>query len=45
MESREEEVTHLDRAGDQNDGLVNLLHVVMVVAIVLLIVGYVVDKA
>ena len=46
MESRgTAEVTHLDHAGDQNAGLVNLLHVIMVIAIVGLIVAYVVDKA
>jgi hypothetical protein len=37
--------THLDRAGDQNAGVVNILHVVMVITIVALIVGYIVDKA
>ena len=34
----------LDRAGDQNAGLVNLLHTVMVLAIVALIVAYIVIK-
>ena len=38
-------VTHLDHAGDQNAGLVNLIHAVMVLAIVGLIVAYIVDKA
>jgi hypothetical protein len=46
MESREpREVTHLDRAGDENAGLVNLFHALMVLAIVGLIVAYIVDKA
>jgi hypothetical protein len=46
MESREHEGrTHLDRAGDQNAGVVNILHAVMVLAIVGLIVAYIVDKA
>ena len=36
--------TKLDRAGDQNAGLVNMLHVVMVLTIVGLIVAYIVDK-
>ena len=37
-------VTHLDHAGDQNAGLVNMLHVVFVLTIVGLIVAYIVDK-
>ena len=46
MESRgSREVTHLDHAGDQNAGMVNVLHAVMVLAIVGLIVAYIVDKA
>jgi hypothetical protein len=45
MESRgPRATTHLDRAGDQNAGLVNMLHVVMVLTIVALIVAYIVDK-
>lgn len=45
MESREYEGrTHLDRVGDQNAGLVNFLHFLMVLAIVGLIVAYIVDK-
>ena len=36
--------TKLDRAGDQNAGLVNLLHALMVLAIVGLIVAYIVIK-
>jgi hypothetical protein len=37
--------TKLDRAGDQNAGVVNILHVVMVLTIAALIVAYIVDKA
>jgi hypothetical protein len=37
--------TKLDRAGDQNAGVINVLHVVMVLTIVALIVAYIVDKA
>jgi hypothetical protein len=37
--------TKLDRAGDQNAGVVNILHVVMILTIVALIVAYIVDKA
>jgi hypothetical protein len=33
------------KAGDQNAGLVTVLHIVMVLMIVLLIVGYIVGKA
>jgi hypothetical protein len=45
MESRgHRDTTKLDRAGDQNAGLVNLLHAVMVLAIVALIVAYIVIK-
>jgi hypothetical protein len=35
----------LDRAGDQNAGVINVLHVVFVLGIVALIVAYIVDKA
>ena len=35
----------LDKAGDQNAGLVTFLHIVMVLMIVFLIVGYIVAKA
>ena len=45
MESTEPRgVTHLDHAGDENAGLVNMLHAVMVLAIVGLTVAYIVDK-
>ena len=37
--------TKLDRAGDQNAGLVNIMHVLFVLTIVALIVAYVADKA
>jgi hypothetical protein len=37
--------TKLNRAGDQNAGVINILHVVMVLTIVALIVAYIVDKA
>jgi hypothetical protein len=37
--------TKLDRTGDQNAGVINMLHVVMVLTIVALIVAYIVDKA
>jgi hypothetical protein len=36
--------TKLDRAGNQNAGVINILHVVFVLTIVALIVAYIVDK-
>jgi hypothetical protein len=45
MESRgHRATTKLDRAGDQNAGLVNIMHVLFVLTIVALIVAYIVDK-
>jgi hypothetical protein len=46
MESRGHgDATRLDRVGDQNAGLVNVVHVVAVLVTVGLIVAYIVDKA
>jgi hypothetical protein len=49
MESSDQTETssqlRLDHAGGQNAGLVTFLHIVMVLMIVFLIVGYIVAKA
>ena len=49
MESRDQKDTsgqlNLEKAGDQNAGIVTVLHIVIVLMFVLLVVGYIVGKA
>lgn len=44
MESRGSGGVKLDGPGDQNAGVVNILHVLLVITIVGLILAYIVDK-